>query len=60
MWTFPGRLFSLLMAQKGGENGLFMKSVDDTKLEDAIETRWTSQVVLVGKNAPANARDIRD
>ena len=63
MWTFRDRLFSLLMAQKGGENGLFMKSssfVDDTKLEDAIETRWTSQVVLVGKNPPANARDIRD
>ena len=43
-----------------GENGLFMKSVDGTKLEDAVETRWTSQVVLVGKNPPANVRDVRD
>ena len=33
-----------------GESGLFMKSVDGTKLEDAVETRWTSQVMLVGKN----------
>ena len=43
-----------------GDNGLFMKSVNGTKLEDAVETRWTSQVVLVGKNPPANARDVRD